>query len=79
MSQRLILDLDGDSAPFTIGPDTIYFHEDDTPGQGIVVAHAATGEPYSRTNQYLRFWAEADAQAFLDAAVAQGGLPHGWQ
>jgi hypothetical protein len=69
------------SQVFQIGEDHIYFLSDteDATGQGLVVAHAKTGAPYSRTTDYIRFKSMAEAEWFLCAAQAEDALPYGWQ
>lgn len=71
-------DAHGESDVFEIGEDRLFFRQrgDSFP---ICVAHAATGEPYSRSNQYIDFRTLEDAERFLAEAQAQQGLPYGWQ
>jgi hypothetical protein len=67
-----------ESQVFQIGTDRIYFvrNDDET---SLTVAMAVTGEPWSRTTQYMTFASKALAEWFLQAAQAEDALPHGWQ
>jgi hypothetical protein len=79
MPEKIQYDECGESQVFAIGDDRIFFRWDDETPESIQVLHAATGEPYSRTNEYIRFATKAEAQWFLEQAIIEGTLPHGWQ
>ena len=83
MAAQIIFDDMGESQAFTIGEDRIYFLRNIDPDSGevdsISVAHTGTGEPYSQTNQYIRFEDEGSAERFLWDAQHQQRLPYGWQ
>jgi len=78
---QITLDTSGESQVFQIGAERIYFHSDnhDEASEVLVVAYAETGEPYSRTTDYIRFTSLAEAEWFLQAAQAEDALPYGWQ
>jgi hypothetical protein len=76
---QIQLDGNQDSQVFQIGEAEIYFSQDEQHHDLIVVAYSETGEPYSRTNQYIRFASLEEAERFLVAAQQAGGIPHGWQ
>ena len=82
---QIVFDASGESHVFQIGEDRIYFERECLPDKqderfgDIFVAHSQTGEPYSRTNQYIRFDTADEAERFLAGAQAESDIPFGWQ
>ena len=74
----ITFDVCGESNVYTIGNDLVYFQRDGE-DESITVLMAGTGEPYSRTNQYIEFESQDETERFLSLAQLYNGFPNGWE